>query len=85
VYALRHDVRGPSHTLRISRRVLENFPAFAVLYHLDQIKVAQAMRARPKSRLVVMQKGSTVVLDEESRKAGATRREWPKGTPRNHT
>jgi hypothetical protein len=36
-----------------------------VLYHLDQLKVAQAIRAQPTARLVVAQKGSTVVLDEE--------------------
>jgi hypothetical protein len=36
IYAWRHDVRGvPSLTLRISRQVLEGYPAFVVLYHLD--------------------------------------------------
>lgn len=52
VYAWRHDVRGsPSPTLRISR---QDYPAFAVLYHLDQLKVAQAIRADPAARLVVL-------------------------------
>jgi hypothetical protein len=63
VYAWRHDVRGPSPTLRISRQVIESYPAFVLLYHLDELKVATAMRAHPESRLVVVQKGSTIVLD----------------------
>jgi hypothetical protein len=65
VYAWRHDVRnGFSPTLRISRQVIESYPAFALLYHLDELKVARAMRARPEARLVVVQKGLTVALDE---------------------
>ena len=41
VYAWRHDVRGgPSPTLRISRQVLETYPAFVLLDHLDELKVA---------------------------------------------
>lgn len=65
VYAWRHDVRGvPSPTLRISRQVLESYPAFAVLYHLDQLKVAQAMRADPEARLLMLQKGTAGVLEE---------------------
>jgi CheY-like chemotaxis protein len=67
VYAWRHDVRGgPSPTLTISRNVLESYPAFVLLYHLDQLKVANIMRAQPEARLVVVQKGSAVVLYEES-------------------
>lgn len=66
VYAWRHDVRGgPPPTLRISRTVLENYPAFVLLYHLDEMKVARTMRAEPEARIVVAQQGSTVVLDEE--------------------
>lgn len=65
VYAWRHDVRGGSSpTLRISRRVLEDYPAFVVLYHLDQLKVAQAMQARPEARLVLRQSGPRVNLEE---------------------
>jgi hypothetical protein len=63
VYAWRHDVwGGPSPTLRISRRVLEDYPALVVLYHLDQLEVGQAMRARPEARLVLVQNGSRVSL-----------------------
>lgn len=52
VYAWRHDVRGgPSPTLRFSRQVLEDCPAFVVLHYLDQLKVAQAIRARPGGQL----------------------------------
>ena len=58
VYAWRHDVRrGPSPTLRISSQVLDTYPAFVVLYHLDQSKVAQAVRAQPNARFAVIQEG----------------------------
>ena len=67
VYAWRHDVRGgPSPTVRISRQVLESYPAFVLVYHLDELKVARAMRAQPEARLVIVQDGSTVVLREVS-------------------
>lgn len=58
--------RGIPGRKRISRQVLEDYPAFVVVHHLDELKVAQAMRARPEARLVVVQKGSTVVLEEET-------------------
>jgi hypothetical protein len=59
IYAWRHDVRdGASPTLRISWRVLENYPAFVVVHHLEELKVAQAIRAKPEARLVVVQNGS---------------------------
>ncbi len=65
VYAWRHELRGsPSPTLRISRKVLEAYPAFAVLYHLDTLKVAAAIRARPDARYVVVQNGARVTLEE---------------------
>ena len=65
VYAWCHDVGGdPPPTLRISRRVLESYPAFVVLYHLDELKVAGTIRAQPKAHVVVAQKGLTVALDE---------------------
>jgi hypothetical protein len=49
VFAWRHDVRGgPSPTLRISRQVIESYPAFALLYHLDELKVVRAMGVTPK-------------------------------------
>jgi len=54
IYAWRHELPGgKSPTLRIARYVLEHYPAFVVLYHLDQLKVAQAIRARPTARLVL--------------------------------
>jgi hypothetical protein len=54
-------------TLRAdTTEVIESYPAFVLLYHLDELKVVKAMRAQPNSRLVVVQKGSTVVLDRES-------------------
>jgi hypothetical protein len=65
ICAWRHDVRdGPSPTLRISRQVLEDYPAFVVIHHLDQLKVASAMRAYPEAQLVLTQKGLQVSLDQ---------------------
>ena len=65
IYSWRHELpEGNSPTLRISRQVLEDYPAFMVLHHLDELKVAQAIRARPEARLVMVQKGLTVTLDE---------------------
>jgi hypothetical protein len=44
VYAWRHELRGgKSPTLRISQEVLEGYPPFAVLYHLDSLKAAAAI------------------------------------------
>ena len=64
VYAWRHDLPGgKSPTLRISRKVLEDYPAFIVVHYLDELKVARAIRARPEARLVVVQNGSRVTLD----------------------
>jgi hypothetical protein len=63
IYAWRHELRGgKSPTLRISRRVLEGYRAFIVLHHLDELKVAQAIRADPTARLVVVQQDSSVTL-----------------------
>jgi len=66
VYAWRHDVRGkkPSPTLRISQQVLDHYPAFAVLEHLDRLGVADAIKAHPDTCLVVVQKGPRVTLEE---------------------
>jgi hypothetical protein len=67
IYAWRHQqAGGKPPTLRIARYVLEHYPAFVVLYHLDQLKVAQAMRARPAARLVVVENGEKVSLVELS-------------------
>ena len=44
VYAWRHGVPGVHPpTPRICQRVLEGYPAFALLHHLDQLKVAAAI------------------------------------------
>jgi hypothetical protein len=65
IYAWWHDVpSGPSPTLRISRRILEDYPAFVVLHQLDTLKVAQAIRAQPEARLAVVQDEWKVVLKE---------------------
>jgi hypothetical protein len=72
VYAWRHDVRGgPSPTLRISRQVLEQYPAFVVLYHLlDTLNAASAIQAHPGARPVVLEKGTKVVLEQVGGKSG---------------
>ena len=41
-----------------------DFPAFVVLHHLDELKVARAIRARPDARLVVVQNDGRVNLEE---------------------
>jgi hypothetical protein len=65
VYAWRHGLPGgKSPTLRVARYVLEHYPAVALLYHLDRLKVAQAIRARPTARLVVVQNGQRVTLED---------------------
>jgi hypothetical protein len=56
--------RGPAISLGISREVLDDFPPWALLYHLDQLKVATAIGANPGARLVVVQKGTEVVIEE---------------------
>ena len=52
--------RPPSESLDKCLRVI---PAFAVLYHLDQLRVAQAIRSGRPDRLVVMQNGLKVSLE----------------------
>jgi hypothetical protein len=65
VYSWRHQQPGgKSPTLRIARSVLERNPAFVILYHLDQLKVARAIRDQPRARLVVTQEGTTVTLKQ---------------------
>ena len=65
VYAWRHDLPGGKPTtLRISQKVLEDYPAFIVVHHLEELKVARAIRALPEARLVVVQHGSKVTLAE---------------------
>jgi hypothetical protein len=65
VYSWRHQQRGGnSPTLRITRYVLEHNPAFVVLYHLDRLNVARAIRQHPGARLVVAQEGASIVLKE---------------------
>jgi hypothetical protein len=65
IYAWRHELRsGPSPTLRISRGVLEDYPPFAVLEHLDRLDVAAALRRSPNIRFAVVQNGTTVTLEE---------------------
>jgi hypothetical protein len=59
IYAWRHDVRGgPPSTVRIARYVFETYPAFVVLYHLDQLKAAQVIRVRPRLAWSSCRKGS---------------------------
>jgi hypothetical protein len=65
IYAWRHDVRGgKSPTVRIHREVLEQYPPFAVSYHLDQLKLARLILAYPGVRLVVLQHDLKVTVAE---------------------
>lgn len=65
IYSWRHQQPGgKSPTLRIARYVLEHHPAFVILYHLDQLKAARAIRDQPGARLVVVQEGTTITLKE---------------------
>ena len=53
VYAWRHDIPGgTSPALRISQQVLEDYPAFIVVHHLDELKVARPIPTQPEMRLV---------------------------------
>jgi hypothetical protein len=61
IYSWRHQQPGgKSPTLRVARYVLEHNPAFVILYHLDRLNVARAIRAHPEARLVITQEGPTV-------------------------
>jgi hypothetical protein len=65
-YAWWHDVPGggPSPTLRLARYVLEKYPAFLVVQHLETLKVAQGLRGQPDAMLIVTQSGSRITLKE---------------------
>jgi len=55
VYAWHHDVRGgPSPNLRISRQVLESYPAFVLLYHLAELKVNRVLRTSNTLSLFIL-------------------------------
>lgn len=65
VYAWRHELRGGKPpTLRISKFVLEHYPAFAVIHFLEELGLARHIRQRPEARLVVVQNGQRVTLEE---------------------
>ena len=55
---------GHSPSLSISQQVLVDFPAFALLEHLDRLEVAAAIRRRPDVQFMVVQNGQTVALKE---------------------
>jgi hypothetical protein len=63
VYAWRHDQRGGnSPTLRITRAVLEDYPAFALMEHIARLRVADAIRREPGATFLVAEQGDKVVL-----------------------
>jgi hypothetical protein len=67
IYSWRHQQPGgKSPTLRIARAVLEHNPALVILYHLDRLNVARAIRANPEARRVVTQEGTKVLLKQIS-------------------
>jgi DNA-binding transcriptional ArsR family regulator len=64
VYAWRHEVRGkhadPSHLTRSPR----GLPPLALMEHLARLRAAAAISAHPEGRLVVVQTGTSVTLEE---------------------
>jgi hypothetical protein len=65
LYAWRHQLRrGASRTLRISKEVIELYPASLVVEHLDRLQVAQALEAQPYRRWALVQRGPGVELVE---------------------
>ena len=54
VYAWRHEASGGAPTLWISRTVLEDHDAPALAAALDQLHLAERMRASPKARFLVV-------------------------------
>ena len=66
IYSWRHTApSGKSLTLRIAQQVLDEYPAFVVLYYLDILRVASALRRNPGANLVVRQRDTAVVLEED--------------------
>jgi hypothetical protein len=62
LYTWRHQSMRPERALRITREVLESYPAFAVVEHLQRLGVAHAIRHQPHVRWIVAQRGPEVVL-----------------------
>lgn len=60
----RPEQRSRGGRLRISQEVLQEYPAFAILEHLDRLKVSRVLRDKPDASCVVVQKGQEVVLEE---------------------
>jgi hypothetical protein len=51
--AVERSLADPQHL----RQVLTDIPAFAILEHLDRLKVADAIRRRPGASYVLLQDG----------------------------
>ncbi len=65
VYTWLHEPRrGAPLAVRISREVLDDSPAWVVLYHLDHLQVARAIRVRPEAHLVIAHSDGAIVLEE---------------------
>jgi hypothetical protein len=62
LYIWRHQGQRPERALRITREVLEAYPASAVVAHLQRLGVAHAIRHQSHLRWVVAQQGPEVVL-----------------------
>jgi len=59
IYAWRHEQRGEnSPTLRISRAVLENYPAVALMEHIARLRAVDAIRREPGAKFPVAQEGA---------------------------
>lgn len=64
-YSWRHELGGErAIVLRITRTVLEDFPAFALWELLDRRHVAAELKARPAAYLVMVKRGVRALLEE---------------------
>lgn len=61
-FAWRHEAPGVSYTLRISQRVLEDYPPGELIRHLNRLGVADVIGKNPKAYALVMREGPAVVL-----------------------
>jgi hypothetical protein len=64
VYGWRHEDSGKAVTVRITKDVLERYPSFAIMEHFDRLKLSALIRQNPEARLVLVQQGQTVQLEE---------------------
>jgi hypothetical protein len=65
IYAWRHDVAGESHTLWITRRVIEDIAPLTLVEGLNSWKVAEKLREHPDAYTLVRKSSPTSVVLEQ--------------------